>query len=127
MPKKSLRTSEYFVDGERFDVVLLGKTYKNQPRTKKGRSIHVDKPSHIHIDDFDKKRHIGIADLVTVPLTDIPKTTQLPWDYDNYCLGAADIKGPLKVKRHQGSVSINGKTQSGFLYLGSPDQSHIWY
>lgn len=123
MSKKSLRSSKYQEDNRPVHIVQLRNTYKNQPPDNKGRYIHVGAN---HIDDYDKNRHIAIADLVTVSLTDLPTKELLPWDYDNYCLGAANIKEPLEIKKHPGSVSINGTPQPRTLYIGSPDPSHTW-
>jgi len=129
---KNRKIGGYEDDGRSVDTVdYYG--CKNQPRDNKGRYIHVGALGGAHIDNYEKRNkegkneHIAIAELMTVPCKDFPKTEPIPWDYDNYCLGGSIVGTGIKIERHRGSLTIRGSPQSrGYFLVGTPNPSQFW-
>lgn len=129
--KKRLKIGEYKDNGRIVDVVSYFGS-KNQPRDNEGRYIHIDATPE-HIDNYEKRnkegkcQHIAIAELETISFKDLPKTDSIPWNYNNFCVGAKEPGTGIEIEKHRGSVTIRGSSRpTGILLLGSADPSQIW-
>lgn len=130
--EKSQKIGEYKVNGNIVSIIKLGATYKSQTSDNKGRFIHVSTIREPHIDNLEKRdengkhQHIAIAELKTISIKDPPETVPVPWNYNDYCVGASEPD--IEIEKHAGSMTVDrGNKKPIEILAGSANPSQSWY
>jgi hypothetical protein len=125
-----MKSGEWKLNGRTVYIIPMGSSYKSSTKDNKGRYIHVGAKTE-HIDNLEERKkgnnqHMGIAELVTISLKDLPKTVPVPWNYPDFCLGVAVPN--IEVETHSGSITVKGRSQpAAEILIGSADPSQTWY